>query len=865
MAKKINTNSEKERDFVEHLAKTNVVKIKVEDEMKKSFIAYAMAVNVSRAIPDVRDGLKPVHRRVLYAMSELNLYSDKSYRKCARIVGDVLGKYHPHGDSSVYEALVRLAQDFSIRCPLVDGHGNFGSVDGDPAAAQRYTEARLSKIASEMLRDIEKDTVDFYPNFDETEMQPRVLPSRYPNLLVNGSDGIAVGMATSIPPHNLGEVIDGTVALMKNPDITIEELMEFIPAPDYPTAAIVMGRAAIRQAYKTGRGAAIIRARTDIEELPNGKSRIIVTEIPYQVNKEKLIIAIADQVKDKRLEGISDIKEETDRTGMRIVIDVKKDANAQVVLNTLYKQTNLQISNSMILLCLVDGVPRVLNLKQILEYYVQHQEEVIIRRTKYDLAKAEEREHILAGLVIAQANINEVIAIIRQSEDSSTAEKNLMERFILSDRQANAIIEMKLRRLTSLEVDKLNDELAIRRAEIAECKRILSSIENVKEIIVNELLEIKAKYNTPRLSEISYDYSDLNIADLIDREDIVVSMTHFGYIKRMPVSEYKSQGRGGMGIQAHKTKEEDFVENMFITNTHESLLFFTNLGKVYRMMGYEVPEATRTSRGRAIINLLQLSGGEKVTTLLRLKEGAEGFLVLATKNGLIKKTDLTEFERIKANGKKAIELVDGDELIGAVITTGDNDIILAASSGKCIRFNEADVREMGRTARGVKSIKLHDAEHVVDIAVVKEGFDILTVTEKGYGKRTDADEYRTQGRAGMGIKAGNFNEKTGDLVCLKVIPTDTDIMLIADSGIIIRVQAEEINRIGRSGMGVIVMRLKGDAKVICVALTPHEEEEKPEDPANDTAPVEAVVSAEVDDGTTEAVEPTDTTAPGDEA
>ncbi|MDR2634795.1 MAG: DNA gyrase subunit A, partial [Clostridiales bacterium] len=845
MAKK-NNNNEKERDFVEHLAKTNVVKIKVEEEMKKSFIAYAMAVNVSRAIPDVRDGLKPVHRRVLYAMSELNLYSDKPYRKCARIVGDVLGKYHPHGDSSVYEALVRLAQDFSIRYPLVDGHGNFGSVDGDPAAAQRYTEARLAKISSEMLRDIEKDTVDFYPNFDETEMQPRVLPSRYPNLLVNGSDGIAVGMATSIPPHNLGEIIDGTVALMKNPELTVEELMDYIPAPDYPTAAIVMGRAAIRQAYKTGRGAAIIRARTEIEELPNGKSRIIVTEIPYQVNKEKLIVAVADQVKDKRLEGISDIKEETDRTGMRIVIDVKKDANPQVVLNTLYKQTNLQITNSIILLCLVDGVPRILNLKQILEYYIKHQEEVVIRRTKYDLVKAEEREHILAGLVIAQANINEVIAIIRQSDDASSAEKNLMERFLLSDRQANAIIEMKLRRLTSLEVDKLNDELTQKRIEIAEYKRILSSIENVNEIIVNELLEIKEKYNNPRRSELSYDYSELNIADLIDREDIVVSMTHFGYIKRMPVSEYKSQGRGGMGIQAHKTKEEDFVENMFITNTHESLLFFTNKGKVYRMMGYEVPEAARTSRGRAIINLLQLSEGEKVTTLLRLQEGAEGFLVLATRNGLIKKTDLTEFERIQANGKKAIMLIDGDELIGAVITNGEDDIILAASSGKSIRFNENDVREMGRSARGVKSIRLGEDEYVVDIAVVKEGCDILTVTAKGYGKRTDAEEYRSQGRAGMGIKAGNFNDKTGDLVCLKVIPPDTDIVLIADNGVIIRVKAEEINRIGRAGQGVIVMRLKGDSKVICVALTPREDEEKTDGETETTDTVVATENAAPD-------------------
>lgn len=614
--------------FKDTLNKTTIIDIEVDNELKKSFIAYAMAVNVSRAIPDVRDGLKPVHRRILYAMHEMGLYNDKGYKKCAKIVGEVLGKYHPHGDSSVYDALVRLAQDFSINFPLVDGHGNFGSVDGDPAAAYRYTEARLSKLAAEMLREIDKDTVDFYPNFDDTEMQPVVLPSRFPNILVNGSDGIAVGMATNIPPHNLGEVIDGCVALLDNPDLEVDDLLQYIPAPDYPTGGIIMGRAAIRQAYRTGRGGIVLRAKCDIEEFANGtRQRIVVTELPYQVNKANLIKTIADMVKDKKIEGISDIRDESDRSGMRIAIDVKKDAQGQVVLNTLYKHTSLQTSDGMILLALLDGEPKVLNLKEILTAYLGHQEEVIVRRTRYDLAKTEEREHIVKGLVIALANIDRVIQIIKQSADKQTAANALMEEFLLSDKQANAILDMRLHRLTSLEVESLNEELAELDRKIADLKDILANEFRVREIVKADLLNIKEQYPSPRKAELSYDYGEIDIADLIEKEDIVVSMTHFGYIKRIPVAEYRSQRRGGRGVTAHKPKEEDFVSNIFVCSTHDDLLFFTNKGKVFSIKGYEIPEAARAARGRAIVNLLQLTEGEKVESVIPRTEGQEGFKI----------------------------------------------------------------------------------------------------------------------------------------------------------------------------------------------------------------------------------------------
>ena len=775
----IKINDFKNTEYVEHLNDSKIVNLEVQQELKKSFISYAMAVNVSRAIPDVRDGLKPVHRRILYAMNELGLTPDKPFRKSAMVVGEVLGKYHPHGDSSVYDAMVRLAQDFSIRCPLVEGHGNFGSVDGDPAAAYRYTEARLSKVALEMIRDIDKKTVDLYPNFDDTREQPVVLPSRFPNLLVNGSDGIAVGMATSIPPHNLGEVIDATVALIQNPELTVDDLMEYIPAPDYPTGALILGRAAVKQAYRTGKGSAVLRAKTEIEEMPNGKSKIIVTEIPYQVNKAKLIENIADQVKDKKIEGISDISEETDRHGMRIVIETKKDYNAQVVLNTLFKQTQLQVNNSMILLALVDGVPKILNLKEILENYIAHQEDVITRRTKFDLEKAQERAHILEGLAVALANIDEVVELLKKSPDRQGAIANLTARFALDEAQAVSILEMRLQRLTGLEVEKINEELNQKHAEIQEYNRILASTEAIDQIIVDEMTEIKQRFATPRLSELSYDYSELDIGDLIEQEDIVVSMTHGGYIKRQAVSEYHSQHRGGVGITGHKAKEDDFVEKLFIAHTHQDLMFFTNLGKAFVLKGWEIPEASKTARGRAMVNLLQLVPGEKVQAILRLPEDKEGYnLILATKQGLIKRTALTEFESVKRNGKIAIKFNEDDELIEAVLTTGNDELIMASSEGYCIRFNENTIRLVGRTAMGVKSMRLAEGATMVDLAVVHENSQILTVTSHGYGKRRAVSEYPLQGRAGKGVKAGVFNEKTGDLVNLKVLDDNADVMMI---------------------------------------------------------------------------------------
>ncbi len=840
-----NIRDDKNNEYIEHIANSTVKDVEINGELKRSFISYAMAVNVSRAIPDVRDGLKPVHRRILYAMSELGLTPDKPYRKCAMVVGEVLGKYHPHGDSSVYDALVRLAQDFSIRCPLVDGHGNFGSVDGDPAAAYRYTEARLSKIALEMIRDIDKKTVDFYPNFDDTREQPVVLPSRFPNLLVNGSDGIAVGMATSIPPHNLGEVIDATVALIKNPEITIDELMEFIPAPDFPTGALVLGRSAIRQAYRTGRGMAILRAKAEIEEQPNGRSHIIVTEIPYQVNKAKLIENIADQVKDKRLEGISDLREETDRHGMRIVIELKKDVNAQVLLNQLYKQTAMQTNFSMIMLALVDGVPKVLNLKEILEAYAAHQQDVIVRRTRFDLEKALERQHILLGLHIALENIDAIVELLKKSRDRQDAISKLMENYGLSERQSAAILDMRLQRLTGLEVEKLEEELASLEKEIDYFNFVLSNDEEVKKIIVEELLQIKAQYNTPRLSEITYDYGDIDIEDLIEKEDVVISMTHGGYIKRLPVSEYKAQHRGGVGITAHKAKDEDFVEKIFTSNTHERLMFFTNFGKVFTLKAYEIPEATRNARGRAAVNLLQLEQGEKIQAFLQMPDDLKDkFLVLVTKKGLIKKTPLEEFESIKRNGKIAIKFNEEDELINAMITYGNSELLIANSAGYAIHFHEKDIRPMGRTAMGVKAMNLPAGATIVALTVVHEGDEILTVTAGGYGKRTQIEDYPLQGRAGKGVKAGIFNEKTGELVGLNVIPSDMDVMMITDSGVIIRVQSDEISKIGRATQGVRVMKLRGDVNVMAVALTPHEDEEPGEAQEPEETEGEAVAPAE---------------------
>ncbi|MBQ7235542.1 MAG: DNA gyrase subunit A [Clostridia bacterium] len=826
MAKK-EISAELSAEFKATLEKTKLINVEVNNEVKKSFIAYAMAVNVSRAIPDVRDGMKPVHRRILYAMHDMGLTSDKGYKKCAKIVGEVLGKYHPHGDSSVYDALVRLAQDFAINFPLVDGHGNFGSVDGDKAAAYRYTEARLSKLSNEMLREIDKNTVDFYPNFDDTEMQPVVLPSRIPNILVNGADGIAVGMATNIPPHNLAECINGCIALMDNPDITVEELMEYIPAPDYPTGGVLMGRAGIRQAYRTGKGGYVLRAKCEIQEFNNGtRERIVATELPYQVNKAMLIKNIADLVKDKRIEGISDVRDESDRHGLRIVIELKKDVNAQVVLNTLYKHTSLQVKDGIILLALVDGEPKVLGLKEILERYIAHQEDVIVRRTKYDLAKTEEREHIVKGLVIALANIDRVIEIIRQSADKNSACAALVNEFLLSDKQANAILEMRLQRLTSMEVEKLNEELVELDNTIADLKDILANEARVKAIIRNDMEEITEKYPSPRKTELSYDYGDIDEADMIPVEDIVVSLTHHGYVKRVPVAEYRTQRRGGKGVTAHKPKEEDFVDNMFVASTHDDILFFTNKGKVYSLKGYHLPVGTRIARGRAIVNVLQLGDNEKVHAMIQVKPNTEGYIMLATKNGLIKKTALTEFANIRKVGKIAINIVDGDELISVQLTNGQDEIIVASHEGKCIRFSEQDVRAMGRDTQGVKSMTLNKGDYVVDMSVIKDGYEVITMTENGYGKRSGIEDYRLQSRGGKGVKAGNFTAKTGKLVNLKLISSNEDIMIITSNGTIIRVAADDISTIGRDTQGVRVMRIDDGTTVSKIAISPKGDEDE---------------------------------------
>ena len=833
MAKKV-TSAELTEEFKKTLEMTKMLDVEVEQELKKSFIAYAMAVNVSRAIPDVRDGLKPVHRRILYSMHELGLYSDKAFRKCARIVGDCLGKYHPHGDSSVYDALVRLAQDFTINFPLVEGHGNFGSVDGDPAAAMRYTEARLSKLSSEMLRDLDKETVDFYPTFDDTGMQPTVLPSRFPNMLVNGSDGIAVGMATNIPPHNLGEVIDGVIAMIEKPDIEVEELMQYIPAPDFPTGGLIMGRNGIKKAYKTGRGSIVIRSRCEVEEYTSGnqtRTRIVVTEIPYQVNKANLIESMADLVKDKKIEGISDIREESDRDGMRIVIELKKDAVPQIVLNNLYKHTNLQISDGLIMLALVDGTPKILNLREFIYYYLEHQKEIITRRTKFDLAKTEERAHILRGLVIAQASINEVVEVCRSAIDKADCVKKLTANFELDERQATAVAELRLYRLSHLEVDKLKEELAQLEAMIADYKDILAHESRVYQIIKDDLLEIKRKYPSERRTEIAVDLDgEIIDADLIPVEQVVVSMTHTGYVKRIPVSEYKAQHRGGMGITAHRPKEEDFVEEMFVCSSHDDILLFSDKGKVFRIRAYEIPEAQRTARGRAIVNIIQIAPDEKINTLMPVQNGAHGNIAFATKQGLIKKTRLSEFNRINKNGKIAIKLNDNDEVISVVFTTGRNELMIASRSGKCIRFSEKGVRSMGRDTAGVKAMKLAKDDCLVDMLVIDPTKDVLTVTSNGYGKRSDLEDYRLQGRAGMGIKAGIFNEVTGYLVNMKQVSDKDDVMIISDSGIIIRMHCSDISHIGRNTKGVRLMKLKGGS-VATIALPARDEEEAAEEMA----------------------------------
>jgi len=815
--------------------KTIIIKVPIENELKDSFMRYAMMVNVSRAIPDARDGLKPVHRRILYAMYELGVTSDKPHKKSARIVGETMGKYHPHSDSAIYDALVRMAQPWSMSEILIDGHGNFGSMDNDSPAAMRYTEARLSPISNELLREIDKNTVDCKPNFDECEREPVVLPARFPNLLVNGSEGIAVGMATNIPPHNLIEVINGVIALIDDEEITVEALMKIIPAPDFPTGGTIMGRQAIKHAYKTGRGGVVIRAKCDIEQDKSGKQRIVVTEIPYQVVKSNLVKAIADVAtgKDKKIEGVTDVHEQSDREGLRIVIDLKRDAQPQVVLNQLYKHTQMQISTGIIFLALVGNEPKFLNLKEMLYYYLEHQKEVIIRRTKFDLEAAEARAHILEGLVIALANIDEVIRIIKTSDDKADAQEKLMKKFVLSDKQANAILEMRLHRLAKLEVDKIKKELKELKELIADLKSILASPKRVLEIIKNELIQIRDKYGVERRTELIHDFGEIEIADLIDKEDVVISMSHYGYVKRLPLSEYRSQKRGGRGQSTHATKEEDFVENLFVTNTHHDLLFFTNVGKVYCIKAYEVPEAAKATKGRAIVNLLHLDTNpdavlkERVTAVIPVSNYDSGHLMMATTDGLVKKTCMSEFKKIRRVGKTAISLRDKDQLISVQFTSGRDEILMASSTGKCIRFSEEDVRNMGRTAAGVKSIALDpgNKDKVVDMTVIMPGYEILTVSANGYGKRSEVDDYRLQSRAGKGIKAGIFNEKTGPLVNLKQVKPEQDVMIISDNGTIIRTRAREISKISRDTQGVRIMKVGSSAKVVCVAIAQASEEE----------------------------------------
>ena len=815
-----------------------IIDIDIESEVKKSFISYAMAVNISRALPDVRDGLKPVHRRILYSMYENGYTFDKPTRKSARIVGDVMGKYHPHGDSSIYDALVRLAQPFSIRYTLAYGQGNFGTVDGDPAAASRYTEAKLSKIAGELLADIDKETVDFYPNFDETEMQPRVLPSRFPNLMVNGSDGIAVGMATNIPPHNLREVIDGVVALIDNPDVTIEELMEHIKGPDFPTAGQIMGLSGIRDTYLTGRGRIVVRAKSEIEQMSGDRQRIVITQIPYQVNKAKLVERIAELYKDKQFEGLSALRDESNKDGMRVVIELKKDVNPQVVLNFLYKHTQLQDSFGAIMLALVDGEPRILNLKEMLYYYLEHQKEVVTRRTKYDLDKALARAHLVEGFLRALDIIDEVIALIRSSRTTDIARTRLMEELNFSIEQAKSILDMRLQRLTGLEREKLQQEYDQLMADIAHYRAILADPQMVLDIIKEEILVIKDKYGDDRRTEITASSDEIDLESLIQREDMVVTMTHLGYIKRVPADTYRAQNRGGKGITGLTTREEDFVERVIVANTHTDMLFFTTRGRVFGLRCYQIPEAGRTAKGSAVVNLLNLDGGEKVTTVITLPEGEEEregkYLIMATRAGFIKKTPLSEY-RIRKNGLAAIVLREDDVLVNVALTNGESNIMLATNKGKAICFEESKVRSMGRVTQGVTALKMAEGDHVVNMAVIDGAGEILTITENGYGKRSDVSEYRITGRGGKGIITHGLNENTGDIVDMAKVTGDEDILLITSDGTIIRTPVDQIRTMGRSTQGVRVMRVADGVKVVAFATAPHEEEKDENADVTETA------------------------------
>ena len=830
MAKK-NKNYE-DSHFEEYLDTQTIVNVDIEKRMKEAFIDYAMSVIVSRALPDVRDGLKPVHRRILYSMYEEHLTVDKPFFKSATTVGNVIGRYHPHGDASVYDAMVRLAQDFSMRYPLIDGHGNFGSVDGDPPAAYRYTEARMSKLSNLLLENIDKDTVDFVPNFDEKRREPVVLPTRVPTLLINGSSGIAVGMATNIPPHNLSEVIDGVIAQIDDPEITTEELMQYIKGPDFPTKATIMGRGGIRSAYETGRGKIIIRAKAEIEEHKDGTSSIIVTELPYQVNKKMLVESIADLVKEKKIEGLSDIDDHSsDRVGIRLEIFLKRDANPAVVLNQLYKYTRLQDSFSVNMLAISDGRPKTLNLKEVLSSFITFQEEIVTRRIKFDLEKAKARMHILEGLKIALDNIDEIIDVIRNSYDN--AKERLMERFGFSEIQAQSVLDMRLAQLQKLNGEKIDEEYdeLCKRAE--EYNRLLSDKSALMEQIKDELLEIKDKYGDERSTQIENNYDEIDDEDLIEEEENVVTLTHFGYVKRLPSDTYKAQKRGGKGIIGLQTREEDFVEKILTCSTHDFMLFFTDKGRMYKLKTYQIPEAGRTAKGTAIVNLLQLESDEKVTATIPIKSFDDGkYLMMMTRNGTIKKTPLNEYNTARKGGIRAIELEEDNELINVILTDGSQSVVIGTHNGNAIRFDEADVRSMGRVARGVRGVRLADDDYVVGIGVCREGADVLVVSENGFGKRTSADEYKIQTRGGKGVTTYKISEKTGKVAGIHVVDDSNDIMLITSEGTIIRMAAADINTLGRATKGVTMMRMDEGVKIVGVALTEHEEpvdeeEEKP--------------------------------------
>ncbi|WP_251939669.1 DNA gyrase subunit A [Limosilactobacillus reuteri] len=816
-----------------------ITDVNLTSQMKNSFLDYAMSVIVSRALPDVRDGLKPVQRRILYGMNELGVTPDKPYKKSARIVGDVMGKFHPHGDSSIYEGLVRMAQDFSYRYMLVDGHGNFGSVDGDGAAAMRYTEAKMSKIAVEMLRDINKDTVDFHDNYDGTEKEPDVLPARFPNLLVNGASGIAVGMATNIPTHNLGEVINSLHMLMNDPDITTEGLMKAIPGPDFPTGGVVMGKSGIRKAYETGRGTIIVRAKVDIEEQKNGKQRIIIHEIPYMVNKAKLIERIAELARNKDIDGITDVNDETDRDGMRIVIDVRRDASAEVILNNLYKMTLMQTTFNFNMLAIVNGAPKILSLKQILQHYLEHQESVVRRRTEFELKKAQNRAHIVAGLRIALDHIDEIINIIRNSQTSEVAKNELMNNYGLSDRQAQAILDMRLVRLTGLEREKIEDEYQKLMAAIADYKDILAHRERINQIIYDELMEIQKRFGDERRTELQVgDITNIEDEDLIEEEDIIVALTHNGYIKRLPVDEFKSQHRGGRGVKGMGVHKDDFIEQLISSSTHDMLLFFTNSGKVYSMKGYEVPEYGRAAQGIPIINLLGINNKEKISAVINVSHETnddDKYLFFTTKLGTVKRTAVTEFKNIRSNGLKALNLHENDELIDVEVISEDQPMIIGTHNGYALSFKSSVVRSMGRSAAGVRGIRLRDEDYVIGAAPLNPDSKVLVISENGFGKQTPASEYPIKGRGGLGVKTVNVTAKNGPLVGLTTVNGDEDIMLVTDQGVIIRFGIESVSQTGRSAVGVHLIKMDNGARVATIAKVDKEVDEETEEATNNSS------------------------------